>query len=351
MLNKPTSQNIKSNKGFVLIITLSMIAIMFIAVSFFSRWINQEVLYKNNQAETPQQIVDKFSTLSTLIYLSNTRPTTFSGISFPERNNNSYTLPIDSEENVVRKPLGNELRLDNRLYQGIGESKFRLQDDYGLLSINEITQVQLSRLLKISGNSASASKNLHAILRDYIDRDSSLRQNGAENQQYLKRGLTAPANHPLRTPEELMKVLDWQKHFNIAGFHTVKGYLTAVPNTAINLNTASRTTLLLAGISAQSADKLISFRQTQAITINDVSKLLLANEVINDGDNYLYYPSRDLRISLSSGRSQTMEQYFLKFTPLSESGQPWKIRYSKKINFHQKGSESVFSTGQNLFGK
>jgi len=342
-----------NHRGFVLIMTLTMISVLFIAVSFFSKWIENEVLFKNERSETYQQIIDKYNTLSTIIYMVSTRPTTYSGIAFPQRVDNSYPLPIDSEENMIRNAMGNELKLDDSLYQGIGSVLFSLQDDYGLISVNELTPKQISKLLDNDSNSSidNQQRRLYPILRDYIDRDSHLRQDGAESTQYLQKGIIPPANHPLRTPEELMKVLEWKQLFPEKTFQKYQGHLTSTPNVTINLNTASREVMKIHGLSQQSIDKVIAFRQTQSININTVQKLLAPTELQNDGDNYLYFPSRSIRISLLSGPTGQIDQLYFSFAWVNEQSQPWLIRYKKTSVSSPKNHEHVNPTGQTLFDK
>jgi len=345
-------QKYRREQGFVLVLTLSIIAIGLLASSYIARWIDQEVENSSKLASSAQQTIDNFSTLSTIIYVASTHPVTYAGIAFPQRQNLGYGLPVDENGDPIVEMQGNELRLDNRLYQGIGNSLFQLQDESGLISVNTLSKDRLKSLFAIAGISQSHVPSALAKLQDYIDNDSEYRPNGAEYKQYRKALVSGPGNHRLRSPEELSAVLGWTSIMSNQQFEKIAYLLTSLPVVPLNINSAPKENLLILGLSPQEVQNVITFRESQSINFANIRSLLPSTISLPDTDIFQYYASRSLRVNILSSSLDKVDEYHIKLTPQVESGKPWHIRY-KKTRFIPPVNrlQQAISTGKAIFSE
>lgn len=350
--NQPKPPSFKSNQsGFVLVMSISMIAIAFLASSYIASWIDNEVAKRNNFPHSAQQSIDDFSTLSTITYLASTHPYTYAGLAFPQRQNEGYTLPLDGNGDPNIAPQGNELRLDNRLYQGLGKTLFRIQDEAGLISVNTLSTNRMAAILSMTGNNPRRANQQLARLKDYIDADSEYRPDGAESRQYDNQGLNGPANRRLRTPQELANVLGWLSNVTEYQFQRIEPFLTARPVSLLNINTAPKESLMINGLTATQIDKVLAYREKRAISFGNIQKLLPgAGEAIFD--QFQYYASSSLKVSIISDAQGRSEVYHLRFTPLIQGAKPWHTRYKQTdYAIALNNAESAVSTGKAIFSE
>lgn len=351
MIKSKPHFSIHSKNGFVLVMTMAIIAIGLLASSYIASWIDNEVEKRQQSPNSTQQVIDDFSTLSTFIYIASTHPVTFDGFAFPARQPLGYTLPLINNEEPNFSSQGNELKIDGQIYQGIGDSFFSIQDEAGLISVNTLTQLQLKKLLLIAGVKNVNSLSLTAKLDDYIDFDSDYRANGGEQKEYSKSHLKSPANHPLRTPQELSSVLNWSDYLGEQQFKKIEPFLKSTPNTSINLNTATRESLLTLGLALQTVNKIISFRNTQSITFSNMDKLIPSGSSFYSDDRFLTLASDSFKVSILSFTQSKSVDYFIDLTPFS-SIRPWTVRYSKtRIIKQTQTTNSAISTGKAIFSE
>jgi len=343
-------QNCQREQGFVLVLTLSVIAITLLASSYIANWINQEIENHSTLITSAQQTIDNYSTLSTIIYISSTHPLTYSGIAFPDKVNDTYSLPFNENGDPLLNMQGNELRLDSRVYQGIGDSQFQLQDEAGLISVNTLTKERLVTLFAMAGINGVYAVPALAKLNDYIDKDSDYRLNGAERKQYLSSNREGPKNQRLRSPQELSAVLDWTSIMSKEQFDKVSYLLTSSPIVSVNINTAPKESLLLLGLSPYEVDQIITFRENQSINFANIRSIIPSTVNLPDTDIFQYYASRYLRVNIQSAKFGKIDEYHIKMTPRSTDGKPWHIRYKKTLFAPQiKQLNEPLPTGKAIF--
>ncbi|MEN9461002.1 MAG: hypothetical protein RIS84_1022 [Pseudomonadota bacterium] len=337
---------IRSNyRGFVLAATLWLLAIMTVAAGFFAQWTQRTLELARSLQDNVQSEIDMQSTQSTLVYLFATQRYTFAGLIVPVINNensppsnlsnSSLNLPNTGDAEMDGPsviPVGGELGLDDRVYQGLGNVRFAIQDEAGLISLNFINETVLSRLLGFLGVKAEDRAPLLAKLDDYTDIDDLVHLNGAESYHYKERNLPPPPNRFLHSPTQARKVLDWENYPSLWA-NNIWGELTTVaPVPLPNFNTAPTMVLqAMYNFDADSAQRFILARQTMPVfTLANVSQLA-GMAITLDEEAVNFFASPYVRISLWHTGLKQMRQVHIKFTPVADEKMPWELQYISNL--------------------
>jgi len=172
----------------LLVLTLLVLVIVAIAASTFAEKVASAVELAQKSRQNTQTIIDMAATRAEILYRLGTTSITMDGLG-----------------------RGNTLvALDNRPYRGLGDTLVHLQDNRGLLNLNQTNDDRLLRFLGIMGIPAEQRSHLIDTLRDYIDADKLEHLNGAEEPQYLARQLVPPTNNYLTTPWEVRRIIGWR---------------------------------------------------------------------------------------------------------------------------------------------
>jgi type II secretory pathway component PulK len=138
------------------------------------------------------------------------------------------------------------LRIDGTAYSMPGATPLRLslQDEAGLINLDNLSPPATARLLAALGAPADQRAALIDRFSDYIDVDDLARVDGAEAPAYRDRRLPPPPNAPLRTVDQVLGVLGWKTAVPRERWRAARDDLTADPtSTAINVNTATSSLL------------------------------------------------------------------------------------------------------------
>lgn len=325
-------------KGFVLVTTLWILAIMTIAASFFALWTQQTLSLALELQQDVQGEIDIQSTESSLIYLLNTQTFTVAGMTVTH-----YVVDFDNDD-FPFLPVGQEIALDDRPYFGHHTARFALQDERGLLNLNllagdeEVINSSLVRravrLLGLLGVKAELREPLISKLRDYVDSDNNHRLNGAEEYHYKKRGLPPPSNKSLLKPMECLRILDWAEQESLWK-NGLWGQLTTTAMAGDNnINTAPLLILKsLEGINGIAADRIVTARQEMAFfdgkTLSSVTGIAFSDDPFDLG--FGFYPSDFIRITLWHDNARYVRQVHLQRTPSFDKGSPWIIDYAIEL--------------------
>jgi general secretion pathway protein K len=160
----------------------------------------------------------------------------------------------------------------------LGEGTFAVQvmDEQSRLNVNVMTPEQWRDLLRIAGVDSETATVIASSVGDWTDKDSGVKLNGAEDDYYMslspdEGGPYHCKNGPLDRIEELLLIRGMTPEIFYG--HQAEGpsdvdiigigqFLTTLPFTKINVNTASPHVLqLLPGITADMADRLVRYRQ------------------------------------------------------------------------------------------
>jgi len=307
MLNLKPRQPKYRQQGFVLILTLFILAAITIAVGYFAERVHQSL----QLAQLRQNLNDK------LIGINNTR----SEILF--RVSTTYLSPygIGQPDNVIA--------LDDRPYAFEGTT-VQLQDARGLLNINSVNDDQLFRFLGALDVPGDQRAHLADTLHDYIDADDLRRLQGAESADYAALGLPPPRNRPLISPMELKSIIGWRDMPSLWGDVPVTELVTVSGITAINPNTAPWQVIAsLPGATPEMAQAVVARRKLEPINTALLSQMIGA-ALDTFPPQVIASPSDNIRITQRAIGMPWGIRYNIQLSPFSDIS-PWQISYFYRI--------------------
>lgn len=335
--------------GFILALTLWMLAAMAVVAAGVAVWSLEQVREASEANAGLQSRQAMIGTRDTLLYQFATTPTNRAGLPMRRMSAEHATrLRLDVFGAFDKTRTENDLRMDGRGYQGLGETTFSIQDESGLLSLFWPQPRDIDAALIGFGVAPARVPVLRDRLLDYVDSDDLSRLQGAEETDYRRSGLASPANRRLLLPIELLRVDQWA-----SGDAEVLRELIEFSSThyagAVNLNTMPPDLLprIVPGCPATCA-ALVTARNTLPF----ISALDLAGRlgVILPGDaftDYRFAPSEDVRLTLS-GEQGAVWRIHVKLTPNAGGKAPWRISAAYPIP-RLANDEATRPTGSDLF--
>jgi general secretion pathway protein K len=329
-------------KGFVLVATIWLLAILAMAAGFFALWLDRSLKLAQIQHDRSQGALDILATKSTLLYMLSTNGISQAGLRVPTDSAAPQESSISLDDFFLGAPNttnkmndmgeiiltidGNEIHFDNTSYKGIGSARFAIQDNAGLISLTQLNKTQLELLMQTAGYTNVNTNELIDKLQDYIDSDDLHRLNGAESYHYRQEGIAPPTNEPLKTSREIQHILGWNQYPNLLTNQKLAQSLTVVPNGQVNLNTATRETLKIElGLDEISIDKILEEREKAPFqTVNEVNsrtKLPLIGLI----EKTITFPSSELRIYFWHKGARLEREISIKLNDLAHLSTPWLI--------------------------
>lgn len=302
-------------KGFVLVLTLWMLAIITIAAGYLADRVMHAMELAQGAQKNTQVLLDLSETRAEILFRLGTT------------NLSLYGLGRGPDDSVA---------LDNRPYRGVGGTIVRLQDNRGLLNLNIVSNDRLHRFLGILDVPADQRGVLMDTLHDYMDADSLKRLNGAEAPEYAAAGLPPPRNERLSTPFEPRRILAWRGLNQLWDNDRLPSLSTTSYSVALNPNTAPWEVLAtLPGMTNEVARniivqrKLIPFASPDLFAqLSGIPPALLFLQII-------MLPSDAVRVTQSAPGLSWALQYNVSLTP-NEGNGPWRIDYFYKTRLTYK---------------
>ena len=319
-------------RGFVLVLVLAMLVVLSLLAATVAVVSGRLVEQSQQRARRMQDELDMASTRATVLYLLATQRVTMRGVtvdnlvSFGEDGIREIQSLTDLDSTL---PIGNEIVPDGRIYRGIGNARFSLQDDNGLFGVNWAAPWMLERLLAQAGGSGrEPAETLVNRLLDYQDEDDLYRLNSAEADGYRKAGLPPPTNLPLTTPMELTRVMGWREA--LAGLTPAEINDTITVDTVgtVNVNTAPPPVLrTLAGMDEEKAERAIAYRKLQPF-LSDIAFNQLLGLPQSPDEPLTVYPAASGTLKLWPSQGGQVGLLHWKMTPIDErGGRPWREDY------------------------
>lgn len=307
-----------SQSGFVLVFTLGFLAVLTIAVTYFSERVAKGVEGAVQSQRQVSALVEMASTRAEFLYYFATGGFSPLGLGV-------------APETVIS--------LDNRPYRGVGTDLIRLQDNRGLLNLNFPDLLLLQRLLLSRGVPAEKHPALFDALKDYSDIDDFRRLNGAEKEEYRAANLPPPPNEWLTTPLQLQSVYGWSELAELWRTGNFMSLFSVARQSGFNPATAPRELLVaLSGIENKALiDEIISLRYTNPVLANAKAFALLAIQQA-DNDNLVTFPGNSIRITQSSPDIPWAIQTNITLTTFQDVA-PWHIDYYAKVPSESKSSD------------
>jgi hypothetical protein len=335
--------------GFVLAVTLWVLAGITIAVGLMTLWVIDQVQEARQARELLDDEASLYETRDTLLYLISTR----------ERNTAGQpTRALTADELAVRKlsefgglstePIGGELLLDSKPYQGRGSVTFQLQDEAGLFSTVWPSPSEMDRMLATAGVDSAKWARLKDSLLDYLDPDDLSRINGAEQREYDQAGRSAPANRRLLVPSELAQVIGWNQ-LEPQQLQSIIEYSSPYYSGAINPNTMPKALLPLR-ISGcpEVCERLMRERRVKPFqSTHDLQGRMAIQVPGDDALDYRYASGDTLRMTIWR-RTGVALRIHVRLTPLADKRGPWSVLAAYPLS-RPEIDEPVQPTGSPLF--
>ncbi len=323
--------------GFVLAVTLWFLAAVAVGAGFFSYWTEGLLREARESLGDLDGDINESSTLATLYFLLTTEPIKQRGIVLSSTDEDLTTTPVIEDEAMFaeertpdRKTKTNKavILLDDQPYLGIGTARFSIQDESGLLDINNLRKSNLKRLLVLLGVESGRTEALIDKLEDYIDADDKHRLNGAESSHYQELGLSPPANRRLFTSWEARNILDWGGQASLWVDNRLPR-TTSVHGALPNFNYAPSLALqTFSGIDADTASKIIAARRIKPF--NTAQEAYTAAERVFRvmEMEMAFYPTAYQRVTLWNDRGRRMRELHLELQYMNQNATaPLSIDY------------------------
>ena len=312
--------------GFVLAITLWLLAGITIAVGLMTLWAVDQVGQARIGHEMLEDEIAVHDTRDTLLYLASTRELTLAGLPTGTQSEATQALRrLDEFGGFKRDPIGDELSLDGSPYMGVGGTTFELQDEAGLYAMVWPGPAELERFLLAHGVDRDKIPRLRDTLLDYIDADDLNRLNGAESRDYEREKRSPPPNRRLLVPGELAQVMGWDE-LAPGQLSAIIEHITPYYSGAVNLNTMPPD-LLPAWVAGcpETCERITSRRrQTPFHSSADLQAKVGVRLPGDDLIDYRYVAEPSLRLTLW-GRTGAAWRMHVRLTPLADQQGPWSI--------------------------
>ena len=341
--------------GFVLVLVLAMLVVLSLLAGSIAgitaRLRDQSEFRKVRLRDS----IDIASTRATVFYLLNTQRMTIGGVtvdqnvSFGERG----IRPIRSEEDLMSSlPIGNEIAMDGRAYQGLRSIRFSLQDEQGLFGVNWTSPKALQNLLaQARVPTQIPPMTLINRLMDYQDPDDLYRLNSMEADGYRKAGLPPPSNRKLATPMELFRVAGWREALDFLSPAELNDTISLEDTSVINVNTApARVLMTMEGMNPELVGRILARRKVQPFMTETAFFEFLGMRTSSD-EGIAVYPasSGTLKLWSASGGQVTLVHWTL--TPLEDGQPPWREDYELIQSQYRPEGDAVYPVASRLFPK
>ena len=321
----------RAAEGFVLVATLWVVAALALLAAHIDGVVTPEVERAATAKRSLESELDRRSTEATLLYLFATGRMSHRGLILEEEQRFSDAVP---EGEYLPDHGDGEITMAGDVYLGLGGSRFSVQDESGLASVNAPRSALFVALLEHAGVAAPDVARIVARIEDYIDKDSDVTPNGAEHHDYRQGGALPPLNWIMSSPMEFRRVLGIDEMISPAQWRRLRPLLTVRPAFGYNFNTM-RPEILAAvlGLDEQGTRRVLDERHKRRISRLTQVAMLSGKHLDIDEMEVRTLPSRFLRISLwhDGGGSRILTGIAL--TPLGDSA-PWRkdYRYSEPIS-------------------
>ena len=323
--------------GFVLVATLWALAALGLLATYINHVVATDVDRAIEEKRAFQAELDRRNTEATLIYLLATGRMNHHALILEEEQRF-----FDPQRDRTASPFRarGELRVTGAAYAGLGGTRFSIQDESGLVSVNAPRFPPFAALLGHIGLAEDGIRQVVARVDDYIDSDDTLNLGGAERQDYRRQGKEPPLNWIMSSPMELGEVLGIEDLIPRERWSQLWPMLTMRPVSNYNFNTM-RPEILAAlleldeygvrGVLEEREKGLLS-RQTQLA-------MLSGKHLDIDEMEVAVLPSNFLKLAVWHETVGLRSIVGIELTPLGDVA-PWRkdYRYSEPVPHREDSS-------------
>ncbi|MFA5284172.1 MAG: hypothetical protein WC347_01115 [Smithellaceae bacterium] len=274
------------NKGSATIL-MAMIAGVIITIGVGFNWLVQEHL-KNSEGlrNKAEAILKARSAYGSLIYLILNGRMTQKDVLFAGGQEFSKLgkLPLDNQKVLI----GDDVYI-------------QAQDSNGMLSLSVVQEAVMRRMITKIGRLENSAVPVESFL-DWIIPGEFARPNGAKSFYYQAQGLPYKSrNYAMQYVEELTMI----KGFDRALYDKMRPYLTLLPATGFNPNTAGDDVLMAyLDINEETLKVLRDFMATKPLSSDAELFALTGRRLVHDEGTF-FYPSAYMDVTVSVGRPRS----------------------------------------------
>ena len=276
------------NKGSATLLTILMAAVIITVGLGFSWLVKEHMKASEGLRNKAEAILRARSAYDTIIYFLLNGQVTSKGI---------VAATGDQISGLKWLPLnGQKVPLPDDLY-------VQAQDSNGMLSLASLNPAGMDRLIKKFGGLDDTSSILNSYL-DWIDEDNFERINGAEDFYYKGQGLPyGSRNYAIQYKEEI----EWVRGMSKKLYSKIEPFLTLLPTTGFNPNTASDEVLMAyLNINEDSLRNLREYMSKMAVTSDTELFALTGRRLSGFDDSVYFFPAPFIEITISAGRPRSI---------------------------------------------
>jgi len=206
--------------------------------------------------------------------------------------------------------------------------EIKVQDSNGMISLVGSDTNALQRLLRNAGAGEGQSSIIVDSLLDWVSRSNLPRINGAKEAYYKAAAKPYTArDYPMQYKEEFSFVRGMDSEL----YKKISPYVTLLPNSGFNPNTASEDVLMAClNISSDAAQRLKMFMSQTPISSNP-TLLNIVQRTIMGGEGFDFFPSQFLDITINVGRPEPV------YTLKAGIDRRWNYTYPYSVVYWGKG--------------
>ena len=327
------NSNAAATKGFVLPLTLWMIALFGLGVAAINTWVSNAV----ENARTLQQKSEADLTASNitneLVYAMATRPMSYRGLEV----GSGMISPDPSDAMSMMSSnyqSSDYVAFDGRAYIPESNTDYvvHLQDGRGLLKLQGTAPEPLRRMLALFNVPETLRNRLPDTLADWVDDDDLTRLTGAEKSDYERRRRFPPTNGNLLTPMEAQNILGWDEIPEVWEADMQTPLFTTCRITGFNPNTAPETVLLsyISGLTKDNALRVIEQRRNAPF--RNAQEFMAAAGFLSSAEPFFFsvIPGNCVIVDLVYRESGRRTRFSLSLVPTSQN-KPWQVDYAFEI--------------------
>lgn len=351
-------------KGFILALTLWMIALFGIGVAAISSWISMATENARTLRSRVEDEIALSNAKNELIYALSTRPMTYRGLEVGTALNRSgdetAAPPSDTfaAMSQAMRETTNFIAFDRRPYvmENNADYVIQIQDGRGLINLNRIQPPLLRRLLALYDVPETLRSQLPDTLQDWVDEDELTRLAGAEKPDYEQLRRLPPTNARLVTPMEAQNILGWDQIPRIWEDDLKAPIFSTCSTAGFNPNTAPEASLLIhtPGLTEDAAKFVVDRRQKSAFRhareFLEISNISVPNEAFFFGTS----PGNCMVIDFVNRTTDERTRVSLTLVPRGQN-QPWQVDYAFRIPSQYRGTldgldpQLTFPTPETLY--
>lgn len=338
--SQPRRRAPSAERGFILALTLWIIALFGLGVAAINTWVTVAIENARTLKSRSEDDIALSDAKNEIIYAIATRPLTYRGL---EVGSDVERPSLDDVmfQSMAAAETSQFIAFDRRPYVLESNKNYviQIQDGRGLVNLNRITPPLLRRLLAFYDVPEALRNQLPDTLQDWVDEDEFTRLAGAELPEYERQRRLPPSNARLITPMEAQNVLGWDEVPKLWEDNLKAPIFSTCQTAGFNPNTAPEASLLthMPGLTEDGAKFVVTQRRERAFRHSrDFMEAANVN-VPNEAFFFGVSPGDCMTIDFVNRSTNERTRISLTLVARSEN-QPWQVDYAFRIPSQYRGT-------------